>query len=376
MIEKIENQARDYAWGSTVLLADVLGFKETGEPMAEVWFGNHPGSPSRTLNGVSLAEIRPEPLGFLLKFLAAAIPLSIQVHPSKQKAAEGFAREKAAGLALDDPNRSYKDANPKSESLVAITEFEVLAGIRPAHEVASILESLEQFVTANSLEFKALLDVAKTNPDQLFGEVLAGAVDYSVLVAELAANLKSPSRPEQELLIDLFAQFGADKGALLAIFMRHFVLQPGEALSVPPGTPHSYLRGLGLEIQDNSDNVLRAGLTPKLVDGKEFLHVLDIEVAKACELVRAKQLAKGLFEYPEISADYSLYRVEVSSQNLLADIKLPGDSIVVCVSGELTVSNSLDELVVLRRGEAAYVTADANFFTFAGSGVGYIGSEL
>ena len=376
MIEKIENQARDYAWGSTVLLADVLGFKETGEPMAEVWFGNHPGSPSRTLSGVSLADIRPEPLGFLLKFLAAAIPLSIQVHPSKQKAAEGFAREKAAGLALDDPNRSYKDANPKSESLVAITEFEVLAGIRPAHEVASILESLEQFVTANSLEFKALLDVAKTNPDQLFGEVLAGAVDYSALVAELAANLKSPSRPEQELLIDLFAEFGADKGALLAIFMRHFVLQPGEALSVPPGTPHSYLRGLGLEIQDNSDNVLRAGLTPKLVDGNEFLHVLDIEVAKACELVRARQLAKGLFEYPEISADYSLYRVEVSSQNLLADIKLPGDSIVVCVSGELTVSNSLDELVVLRRGEAAYVTADANFFTFAGSGVGYIGSEL
>jgi mannose-6-phosphate isomerase len=87
-------------------------------------------------------------------------------------------------------------------------------------------------------------------------------------------------------------------------------------------------------------------------------------------------LAKGLFEYPEISDDYCLYRVEVSSQNLLADIKLPGDSIVVCVSGELTVSNSLDELVVLRRGEAAYVTADANFFTFAGSGVGYIGSEL
>jgi mannose-6-phosphate isomerase len=344
--------------------------------MAEVWFGNHPGSPSRTLSGVSLADIRPEPLGFLLKFLAAAIPLSIQVHPSKQKAAEGFARENAAGLALDDPKRSYKDANPKSESLVAITEFEVLAGIRPDHEVASILESLEPFVTDNSLEFKMLLAVAKTNPDQLFGEVLAGAVDYSALVAELAANLKSPSRPEQELLIDLFAEFGADKGALLAIFMRHFVLQPGEALSVPPGTPHSYLRGLGLEIQDNSDNVLRAGLTPKLVDGNEFLHVLDIEVAKACELVRAKQLAKGLFEYPEISPDYSLYRVEVSSQNLLADIKLPGDSIVVCVSGELTVSNSLDELVVLRRGEAAYVTADANFFTFAGSGVGYIGSEL
>ena len=375
MIEKIENQARDYAWGSTVLLADVLGFKETGEPMAEVWFGNHPGSPSHTRSGASLAELHPEPLGFLLKFLAAAIPLSIQVHPSKEKAAEGFARENAAGIALGDPNRSYKDANPKNESLVAITEFEVLAGIRPSHEVASVLDSLEGFVVDNLPALHSLVAVAKQNPDRLFGEVLNGAVDYSALVAELAANLKSPSSPEQELLIDLFAQFGADKGALLALFMRHFVLQPGDALTVPPGTPHSYLAGLGLEIQDNSDNVLRAGLTPKLVDGAEFLHVLDLEVAKACEVVRAKQLAQGLYAYPAISENYSLHRVEVSGQNLLADIKLPGDSIVVCVSGELTVSNSLEELVVLRRGEAAYVTADANFFTFAGSGVGYIGSE-
>lgn len=122
--------------------------------------------------------------------------------------------------------------------------------------------------------------------------------------------------------------------------------------------------------------MLRAGLTPKLVDGAEFLHVLDIEVAKACEIVRPKALARGLLAYPAISEDYSLHRVEVSGQNLLADIKLPGDSIVVCISGELAVSNSLEERVVLRRGEAAYVTADANFFTFAGSGVGYIGSEL
>jgi mannose-6-phosphate isomerase len=376
VIEKIENQARDYAWGSTTLLADELGFEATGGPMAEVWFGTHSGSPAQTVSGVSLAELRAKPLGFLLKFLAAAIPLSIQVHPSRAKAIEGFARENAAGLEVDHPNRSYKDENPKSESLVAITEFEVLAGIRPASEVRASLESLRGFVTVNMDALEGLIEVSEQEPDRLFGEVLNGEADYSGLVGELVAQIKDPSRPEHELLQDIFAEFGADKGALLALFMRHFLLQPGEALVVPPGTPHSYIRGLGLEIQDNSDNVLRAGLTPKLVDGGEFLHVLDIEVAKACEVVRAKQLAHGLFAYPAISDDYSLHRVEVSGQNLLADIKLPGDSIVVCISGEIAVSNSLEERVVLRRGEAAYVTADANFFTFAGSGVGYIGSEL
>lgn len=375
MIVKIENQPRDYAWGSTTLMTEALGIKSTGKPMAEIWFGNHPGSPSQTVDGQSLAELRSNPLGFLLKFLAAAIPLSIQVHPSKQKAREGFARENALGLALDDSNRSYKDENPKSESLVAITEFEVLAGIRSGFEVAALLESLRDIVTAHSAQLEQLIRIANEDPDSLYAEVLNGS-DYQGLVGELQANLVAPERPEQHLLQKVFAEFGPDRGALLALFMRHFILQPGEALVVPPGTPHSYVSGLGLEIQDNSDNVLRAGLTPKHVDGAEFLHVLDIEVAKACEIVRPKDLVRGLAVYPSISEDYCLHRVDVSGQNLLADIKLPGDSIFVCIAGEIAVSNSLDERVVLRRGEAAYLTADAKFFSFAGSGTGYIGSEL
>lgn len=376
MIVKIENQARDYAWGSTELLSQELGFEATGHPMAEVWFGTHPGSPAKTIDGLSLAELREKPLGFLLKFLAAALPLSIQVHPSKLKAVEGFARENSAGLALDDPNRSYKDENPKNESLVAITEFEILAGILPGPQVRATLESLSSLVSENTEALGRLISICETNPDELFREVLEGAADYVALLAELEQNLINPATPEQKLLFEIVQRFGADTGALLALFMRHFVLQPGEGIVVPPGTPHSYLRGLGLEIQDNSDNVLRAGLTPKLIDGAEFLNVLDLEVAKSCEVVHPKTLARGLAVYPAISEDYCLHRVEVSSQNLLADIALPGDSIVVCISGELAVGNSLGERAVLRRGEAAYVSAEANFFSFTGSGVGFIGSEL
>ncbi len=375
MIEKIENQARDYAWGSTTLMTEVLGLESTGRPMAEVWFGNHAGSPAKTQSGVSLAAVRNAPLSFLLKYLAAAIPLSIQVHPSRVKAEQGFAREDAAGLPVSDPNRSYKDANPKSESLVAITEFEVLAGLRPGSEVVEILKTLAPFVPENAVTLEQLIAIADTEPDVLFAEVLAGA-QYQSLVTELKKNLTGSKRPEHRLLETIFEHFGADKGALLALFMRHFTLQPGEALTVPPGTPHSYLSGLGLEIQDNSDNVLRAGLTPKHVDVEEFLNVLDLEVAKQSEVVHSKQLLRGLSVYPAISDDYCLHRVDVSGRNLLADISLPGDSIVVCISGEIAVSNSLEERVVLRRGEAVYATADAKFYSFSGSGTGYIASEL
>lgn len=354
---------------------DVLGLPKTGGPMAEVWFGTHPGSPTETSTGQSLAELRGKPLAFLLKFLAAAIPLSIQVHPSKEKALAGFAREQANGISLEDPSRSYKDQNSKRESLVAISEFEVLAGIRGAFDVRQTLESLRPYVSANSVALERLVSLCDSDPDALYAEVLTGT-GYAELVIELSQTLGEPSRPEHELLTDIFAHFGADTGALLALFMRHFILQPGQALLVPPGTPHSYVRGLGLEIQDNSDNVLRAGLTPKHVDGQEFLEVLDVAVAKQCEIVESKELIRGLHIYQGLSEEYCLHRVEVSGANLIVDVPLPGDSILVCIAGEITVSNSLGESITLRRGEAAYISADANFFTFAGSGTGYLGSEL
>lgn len=376
MIVKIENQARDYAWGSTTLLADFLGFEATGEPMAEVWFGTHAGSPTTVIGGGTLAELRDRPLGFLLKFLAAAIPLSIQVHPSRALAEVGFAREEAAGVPLGSATRNYKDANPKSESLVAITDFEVLAGLRPGPEVAQALHGLLGVVSANAETLNSLIRTAESNPGSLYEVVLHGGVEFDALTAELAEGLASPGDEDQALLKLIFENFGADRGALLALFMRHLTLRPGQALVVPAGTPHSYLSGLGLEIQDNSDNVMRAGLTEKNVNATEFLKALDVAVAAGCDVVEPSELAVGLKAYPAISEDYCLHQIDVSSGNLLVDIPLPGDSIVVCISGEIAISNSLEERVILRRGEAAYATADAKFYSFTGSGKGYIGSEL
>lgn len=140
--------------------------------------------------------------------------------------------------------------------------------------------------------------------------------------------------------------------------------------------PHSYVSGLGLEIQDNSDNVLRAGLTEKKVDAVEFLDVLDISLSHKPAIVLPQEVMTGLERYENISDDYSLYRVDVSGENLIADIGLPGDSILVCVAGELAIGDSLGERQVLRRGEAAYIQNDAKFYSITGSGTGYLGSEL
>ncbi len=61
------------------------------------------------------------------------------------------------------------------------------------------------------------------------------------------------------------------------MLLNHVRLQPGEAMFLGAGVPHAYFDGLGVELLANSDNVLRAGLTPKHVDVPELLQIVRFE---------------------------------------------------------------------------------------------------
>jgi len=136
MLLKITNQARDYAWGSRTLISDYFGIPATGQPMAEVWFGTHDGSPAKLADGsATLNQKIGRQLPFLMKILAADSPLSIQAHPNAQQALEGFERENAQGISLTSANRNYKDDRHKPEIIVALTDFEALAGFKPLAEI-------------------------------------------------------------------------------------------------------------------------------------------------------------------------------------------------------------------------------------------------
>ena len=136
-VELLDNPIQRYAWGSLTAIPALLGKPPDGSPQAELWVGAHPSAPSRTRSGATLEElIAREPqrllgeaslvrfgsrLPFLLKVLAAAQPLSLQAHPSREQAEAGFRREEAAGLPRDAPNRNYRDLNHKPEILCALT---------------------------------------------------------------------------------------------------------------------------------------------------------------------------------------------------------------------------------------------------------------
>lgn len=342
-----------YAWGSKHLIQDLTGLGEVGKPAAEVWFGSHPTSPSQIVSGGTgnLSDHSPE-LGFLVKFLAAEAPLSIQAHPSKARAQEQFALG----------NKSYSDANHKPELIIAITEFQALCGFRSLDEIGTHLDLI---ATEDSV-FQGWLTAFASDG-------IEGAVKWAFennLSNELHRVREVLGSDRATLVSHLSDFFPADVGIMISLLMEHVVLQPGEALFLPAGNIHAYVSGLGVEVMASSDNVLRGGLTQKLIDVPELMKVLDFAPIGQPRVVTRK-LANGLTQYPADVSDFSVYAVEVGGANMLIDLELKGSMIALCTAGELEISTSQDEYLKISKGQAAFVS-DSRLFSITGSGSGYL----
>jgi len=354
-ILRIGNTPRDYPWGSTELIPQLLGETPDGKPQAELWFGTHPTSPAKVLDqaGGPLSD-RVDELGFLVKLLAADRPLSIQAHPSKEHAAKRFA----------EGYPGYTDANHKPELIAAVSHFSALCGFRP---VSEILEDLQAAAVANPVFEPWLSSLAASG--------LSGATEWALrqdpsLSSELVQAIGALAPERAELTQGIFEQSGPDVGVLVSLLMNHVELAPGEALFLPAGNIHAYLSGLGVEVMAASDNVLRGGLTGKPIDQDELMRVLDFSELHQPRS-REKELGRGLVEYEVSVPDFRVYRLEPSGSNLLVDINLTGKAILVCTAGKISISTSLDEAVELRPGQACYFEA-ANYFSVLGSGTGYL----
>ena len=366
MLVRISGEIKNYPWGSKNLIQDHFGLGAANESVAEVWFGTHDGGQSKLLSsGLSLAEAIGAKLSFLVKFLAADSPLSIQVHPNSSQAKAGFAKENAAGLDLTDPKRNYKDDSHKPEILIALSPFEALCGFRPRAEVQEIFLAFSE----SEARFGELAALAATNAtiEEIFTELLEDhllAERFSSTIEALDAD--SLAEQARILVIGLLEKYPGDTGALVAVLLNHVRLSAGEAIYLPAGNLHAYLSGLGLEVMAASDNVLRGGLTSKHIDKAELRQVADFSELTN-PVVIAKKLAEGLVEYPVAASEFRVYRAQITGTNLLADLDLPAGAVVVCVSGEVAIGTSLEEREVLKKGDVVFVS-EAKKFSLSGSG--------
>ncbi|GAA0971404.1 mannose-6-phosphate isomerase, class I [Acrocarpospora macrocephala] len=355
-MDLLTNPIKDYAWGSRTAIAALTGRSAAG-PEAEMWLGAHPSGPSllsrdgsqRSLPdviaanpvaelGAAVIERFGERLPYLLKLIAVDRALSMQVHPSLEQAAEGFCRG----------DHNYSDPWPKPEMICALTPFSALAGFRPPGEAAELVAALG---------LPALTPIADALAS---GDVLAAlrillgwpAADRPALVHDLVRTA------DHDLVTQLAEQYPNDPAVLAPLLMRHHQLAPGEALYLGAGVLHCYLDGFGVEIMGSSDNVLRAGLTPKPIDIEELLRITDPAAQPA-----AIEPVADVYLTP--SPEFQLRRFTPGDA-----YHVPGDKprILICVDGVVSIRNAAQEELKLHPAEAVFAAASDGALELSGNG--------
>ncbi|TFK56272.1 mannose-6-phosphate isomerase [Heliocybe sulcata] len=370
---KILPSTQKYDWGKKGLSSKVAQFAAASKipgfeldqstPYAELWMGTHPSGPSRVLDTNELLSEHlaknPDLMGtqvlnkfdnakhgnipFLFKVLAIEKALSIQTHPDK---------ETAKILHKEKPD-IYKDDNHKPEMALAISPFTALCGFLPLPKLATYISSVPEFsALIPSAISSAFLSQVSSSPDPASPDVKASLRDVfsavmtaseSLFKSELTKLVKRYANGEvkedegdvKDLVLQLESQFPGDIGVFCAFMLNYVKLQPGEAIFLAAGEPHAYVSGDIMECMATSDNVIRAGLTPKLRDIPNLVAGLTYTSAapskhliKPAPFVRAETFATTVELYDPPVPEFSVLQIKVPPTSGKSETDKPEEGVV------------------------------------------------
>ncbi|MDC5822559.1 mannose-6-phosphate isomerase, class I [Vibrio europaeus] len=380
----MKNVIQNYAWGSKTSLNQLFAISNPeSAPQAEMWMGAHPNGCSLvTSRGISvkLSELianNPQhylgehtanafgELPYLFKILAAEQALSIQVHPSKAQAETGYAKEQQLGVPLTASHRNYKDPNHKPELVYALTQYQAMNGFRPIEEI------IENFTQLAIPELNWLLEALTEEPNShglasFFSGILSlQGEQKEMALTMLMVKAKLSNEPVYGLISELEKQYPNDVGLFAPLMLNVITLQPGEAMYLDAQTPHAYLHGTGLEIMANSDNVLRAGLTPKHIDIEELVSCTQFVSKPKHSLKLAPSIDAGIESF-EVPVDDFKFSILHDSENRhlttnSAEILLPLDK-------PMTLTHSNGETCQIAIGDSVFVAANTDNYTLSCQG--------
>lgn len=248
---------------------------------------------------------RKASIPYLLKVLSIREPLSLQLHPDL---------ENAKKLHEEFP-QIYKDPYDKPEMAIAVSEiFELFCGFRKVREILTFAEKIPEFGQFVAIDLRddepnflrAMMKNIYTAPDQQIKEVVSGilamaskaavnpetvtassTLNSSAMMSTMMKNVKAAFGTQSgedavKVALDLFARlhkyYPGERGLLACFVLNYIVLQAGESCGLGPNTIHAYIKGDCVECMKSSDNVIRAGLTPKFQDVDRLLALVEYKV--------------------------------------------------------------------------------------------------
>ncbi|CAD6253273.1 unnamed protein product [Miscanthus lutarioriparius] len=371
-----------YEWGrrgSDSLVARLAGEGDGGEgrPCAELWMGTHPAAPSSLAPDVSLRDWvarNPAALGrdvtarwggdlpFLFKVLSVAKALSIQAHPDRDLAATLHALRPA----------TYRDDNHKPEMAVAVTEFHALCGFAATPELKEVLRTVPEVQElVGKEESRKLLGVKEQDGGigvrsylkSAFTKLMTASDEaVSKAIANLKTRLNSESKArsltkKEQLVLSLEKQYPGDVGVLAAFFLNFVKLNPGEALYVSANEPHAYLSGECIECMATSDNVVRAGLTPKYRDVQTLCSMLTYNQAFP-EILQGMPVQPYVTRYTPSTDEFEVDRYLLPPGKSVTMSPVPGPSIFIVMTGEGEIqSGFMTDSAKAKEGDVFFVPA-------------------
>lgn len=374
MIGRLRPQIKAYAWGSRTVLAELTGRPSPSEqPEAELWMGAHEAAPSGIADTTLDELVARDPVAalgprvsehfggrfpFLLKILAPQTVLSIQVHPNAEQAVAA-----APG--------TYIDQWPKPESLVAVTQFEIFAGLRSYDDIRRVVASLD--VPELSAKVAGVAGAFEPVTNLLINLLRAPVDEQDVLVRAVVAacerNHDGPDTAAFDAVLRAADQFPGDIGAVVLLLMVHRILEPGDYIFVPAGVLHAYVRGTCVELLANSDNIVRAGLTPKPLNVDELLRIVDTDR----EMVPEHPTPGRVHSFPVEVPHFQLHVIEPGEDA----VQLPGRDrprIALALHGSVVIRCG-DNDFELAAGESCFIGADECAATVSGRGTLYLATS-
>ncbi|MBU2591256.1 MAG: mannose-6-phosphate isomerase, class I [Nitrospinota bacterium] len=382
------NSVQEYVWGSPEVIPAILGEEPDGHPKAELWMGAHPKAPSMVSSDgkyISLSKLIEGDAGivgdyvekrfgkklpFLFKVIAADTPLSIQAHPNLSQAKEGFAEENRRAVPIDSPERNYPDDNHKPEIICAVTKFWIMAGFRDIAEIISLLEDIKLTSLAKEVDelaynqnrlglrkfFRLILEFSPTRKKELIDEVV-----------KLAAAKKGTS-PIFDWILKLNYYYPGDIGVISPLLLNLVLLNPGEALFLEPGEFHTYLRGVGMELMANSDNLLRGGLTTKHVDLPELLKVLSFNYGPL-KIISPQAVNNAELAYEKCADEFSLSIITLNGEEDYVSPPDQGVEIMICIEGDTHITQVGDkEGLGFDKGKVVLIPSAVEGYKISGLG--------
>jgi mannose-6-phosphate isomerase len=376
-IFRLEGVVQHYAWGGSQFLPALLHQpNREAKPFAEYWLGAHDNAPAELYLPDGKKEklndlIQQEPvnilgekvfkdfgkLPYLLKILDVKNMLSIQVHPDKKSAEKAFEEENKRGIAINAPDRNYKDGNHKPELMLALSDFWLLHGFKPKDRLSQILKDVPEL---NSLAtvfdeqgYRSLYKEVMEMPQAEVNNFLQPLLDRIIpLYKENHLLRQQEDFWAARAALTFNAGGNIDRGIFSIYFFNLVQCRPGEAVFQDAGVPHAYLEGQNVEIMANSDNVLRGGLTPKHIDVDELMKHIKFEGVSP-NIIRGKKRNNIEEVYETPAPDFELSRFVFENEET-ASFSASTADILFVEKGTVKIISEENELE-LGPGEAAVI---------------------